>query len=326
MKITYFHRNLKSGYSINKVSQTFIREILDKDEFYVPCLGASLSKVIKNIWFIFRHRSKNGINHITGDIHYGILALLGTKSVVTFHDTGMVDNQQFGFFKHLLLEWLWVRIPAVIATKVVCISGETKKHIQKYVGRKDIVVIHNAVDPSFKTVLKDQSESPYNVLLIGTGYNKNLERTVPALQGIDCKLTIIGKLSCDQEIMLRDSKINYDNKFNLSDDEVRIEYEKSDVVSFISLFEGFGMPVIEAQKVGRPVITSSIPVLKEVGGDACVYVDPENVDDMHNGFVKLFSDAELRKQCVERGLENVKRFELEEILSEWNNLYNSLSK
>ena len=113
-------------------------------------------------------------------------------------------------------------------------------------------------------------------------------------------------------------------KINLSDSEMIEEYKKTDVVSFISLFEGFGMPIIEANKVGRPVITSDIPVLREVAGDAAYFVDPTSVESIRNGFLQLLEDANLRQSLVEKGYENVKRFDVNKIRNQWINLYNSI--
>jgi len=322
--ITYFHRNKKAGYSINKVTQTIISKISDKKEFYVPYYGASLFTLLKNILYIYHHRSNNGINHITGDIHYGIFGLLGGKSVITIHDIGIVDDKESGFCLRVVYKWIWVKIPLYFATKVVCISDFTKKNVERFTSRRDIVVIHNAVDDIFETKIKDPNLRPYNILAVGTGRNKNLERTIKALEGIDCCITIIGLLSEDQKILLNTTHAKYVVKSNLTDLEVKKEYENTDIVTFVSLFEGFGMPIIEANKVGRPVITSDIPVLREVGGDSCLYVDPYDIQKIRSGFVELFEDEKLRKECVVNGLKNVKRFDVNIISQEWINLYKSL--
>ena len=113
-------------------------------------------------------------------------------------------------------------------------------------------------------------------------------------------------------------------KINLSDSEMIEEYKKTDVVSFISLFEGFGMPIIEANKVGRPVITSDIPVLREVAGDAAYFVYPNDIESIRNGYIRLLEDADLRLNLVNKGFENAKRFEVNGIRNQRINLYNSI--
>lgn len=323
-KITLFHRNLEAGFSINKVTQTIVSGIITKEEYFMPYAGASLREILGNILFAYKHRNKTEINHITGDIHYCMLSLLQCKSVLTIHDTVSLDYNRQGFLKRLIIEFLWFRIPIKLATKVVCISEETKRCVERFTNRRDITVIHNAIDPIFYQSRKDLSQKPKKILLIGTNPNKNLERTFDALKGIDCEVTIVGHLSESQLTSLVRNNIKYVNRTRLTDEQIVEEYVNSDIVSFVSLFEGFGMIVIEANKVGRPVITSDIPVLREVAGDAAYFVNPKNVESIRNGFIQLFEDADLRQNLVDKGYENVKRFKIKGIRNQWINLYDSL--
>lgn len=321
--IIFFHRNKTAGYSIDKVTQTVIRQIENKTESFLPKVGASIRAIIGNLWFVLKHRDKRCINHITGDVHYAMLGLIGCKSVLTIHDTVSLDFAKHGIIKRLLLEYLWFRIPLRIATKVVCISEETKKCVERYTKRRDIVVIHNAIDPIFKKVDADLNRKPKRILIIGTNPNKNLERTFESVKDLGCELTIIGKLNEEQMSLLQEYQIQYNVKTGLTDQQIVEEYIKTDIVSFVSLFEGFGMIVIEANKVGRPVITSDIPVMREVAGDAALFVNPTDIVDMLNGFKTLFEDAELRQSLVNEGYKNAKRFDVDIILKQWESLYNS---
>lgn len=320
--ITFFHRNLRAGYSINKVVQTIVSTFENKEEYYVPSLRTI--GTLRNLWFVYRHRNKSGINHITGGINYIVLSLIGCKSILAIHDTVYMDFNKSSRHMRLYIEWMWLKLPLRFATKVVCISNETKRCVCNYTNRTDIEVIHNAIDPSFKTVLKDQAVQPKKILVIGTSLNKNVERTIQALQGLDCELTIVGHLSASQQSLLSSCGVKYRHRENLSDEEIIQEYIRCDIVSFVSLFEGFGMPVIEANKVGRPVITSDIPVIREVAGDSAVLVDPYDVEAMHQGFLRLMESEELRNRCVEKGLENVKRFDYALIRKQWVDLYKRL--
>lgn len=327
MRTLFFHRNLKAGYSINKVTQTVISGIPDKKEYYVPYVGASLKAIFGNILYVWRHRDPSAVHHITGDIHYCMLALIGCKSVLTIHDTVSLDFNQLPKFKKLLMEWLWFRLPLRFATKVVCISESTKEHVQRYTSRTDIQVIHNAIDPAFQEkIYQEEQDGIPTVLLIGTNPNKNLVRTFEALQGLKCKVVVIGHLSKVQKETLSACQINYVQKEGLTDAQIVKEYENCDIVSFISLFEGFGMIVIEANKVGRPVICSDIPVLREVAGDAALFVNPNDVEDMRNGFERLLSDSALRQLMIHKGFANVRRFDVSSIRQQWMALYDSIQK
>lgn len=324
MMITYFYRSISSAFSIKKVSQTITSQIEDKEEFFVPYTGFNPKAIIGNIWYVYKHRSKNGINHITGEIYYCILGLIGCKSVITIHDTVSLDFHKQSKFKHILLEWLWYRIPLKFATKVICISEETKRCVLRYTNRDDIIVIHNAVDPLI-CYSEEQTTERFSILFIGTNPNKNLLRCFNALKGIDCSVTIIGKLKDDQIRSLNENNIDYENKTGLTDEEIRQEYRKCNIVSFVSLFEGFGMPIIEANKAGRAVITSTIPVLKEVGRSGAYYVNPKDEQEIREGYIKLLSDTSLRKQLVQKGVENVCNYNYSKILSLWLKVYDSIN-
>lgn len=324
--VIYFHRNQKAGFSINKVTQTVIKGFQDKKEYYVPYIGATLKVVLKNCVYIYKRREKKYVNHITGDISYGIIALIGCKSVLTVHDTVSLDFNNYSWLKRKYIELLWYVIPLALATRVVCISESTKKSLSRYTRRRDIKVIYNAVDSSFVRAPKNSVNLlNVNILHIGTSANKNLDRLIVALSGISCSLTIIGRLSKRNIQLLKQNNIKYINKNNLTDDEIYREYVNSDIVSFVSLFEGFGMIVVEANQVGRPVICSNIPPLKEVAGDSAFFVDPYDVDSIRNGFVTLINNDELQKELVQKGYDNVNRFEKDKIIQEWLSFYNELN-
>ena len=320
-KIIYFHRNKKAGFSIEKVSKPYIDKVDDKIVLNVPEHRASPLSVLKNLIFIFKNRQRGTIHHITGDIHYGILALLGHKTVLTVHDTGTVDFNKAGCLKKMITRFFWFKIPLKLATKVVCISEETKKNVARYTARKDIVVIPNSVDTAIKFQPKGMLNKTPRLLIVGTNPNKNLELQIKALADIDCELVIIGKLSDNQKKLLTELNINYINLQGLSDEELYEEYYKADIVLFCSLFEGFGMPVIEAQQAGCPVICSDIPVLKEVGGDGALYVDPSDEISMRNGVNEVLKNEALRRLLIEKGRENVARYDIERIFPLWTKLY-----
>ncbi|MFN2393256.1 MAG: glycosyltransferase, partial [Pyrinomonadaceae bacterium] len=91
-----------------------------------------------------------------------------------------------------------------------------------------------------------------------------------ALKGINCRLRIIGKL--DEKLLseLKINKIDFTSVSGVNDNEIRNEYEKADIVTFCSTSEGFGLPIIEAQAMRTPVLTSNINPMKDVSGGAAV--------------------------------------------------------
>lgn len=330
ISITYFFRNIKAGYSIEKSFKPTIEELI-KDKkydikiYHVPYYRADPIRILRNIIFIYRHRNKHGINHITGDIHYGMLGLIGVKSVLTIHDLVLIRHTK-NKIKKFLYQILWYKIPCKIADRVTCISNTTLEDLKSIVHLPDdkAIVIYNAVDSIFKYYPKGFNHSMPNILHIGTSWNKNLPKVIEALEGIKCNLTIIGSIDSSMKSSLHTHKIKYTNKQKLSDEEIVEEYNRSDIISFPSIFEGFGMPIVEGQSIGRPVLTSNINPMKEIAGDGACLIDPQNTSSIRKGFLSIINSDSYRGDLVESGIDNIKRFSSTIISQNYKHLYNEL--
>jgi glycosyltransferase involved in cell wall biosynthesis len=163
------------------------------------------------------------------------------------------------------------------------------------------------------------------ILQIGTAPHKNLANLARACAGLNVELRIIGEPDEESRNVLKQSGISHSSVTNLSDAEVRQEYDNADIVAFCSTFEGFGLPVIEAQAMRRPVITSNLSPLREVAGDGgALLVEPHDPASIRTAITKLIADPELARQLVSRGSENVKRFSPEQIALEYGALYDRM--
>ena len=326
--ITFFHRNNKCGYSIYKVFKIIENEIKKKyliNEYFTPSPNSMPWDIIKNSWYVYKYRNKKGINHISGHIHDVILGLVGCKTVLTIHDTVFLDNVKNPIKR--VYKWLfWLYIPIKLANAITCISKETKKHIIQNININEdkITVIYNPVDPSYQFIPKEFNTEKPVILHIGTGWNKNLERTILALKGIPCHLRIIGTLSHFFLDLLKENNIEYSNIYNLTDEEIKQEYINCDIVNFPSVYEGFGMPVIEGQQIGRVVLTSNIEPILDISGEAALLVDPYDINDIHKAYLNIIKDKQLRDSLIQKGLNNVKRFEASFIAKQYIDLYNTL--
>jgi len=326
MKINYFFRHPKVGFSIQRVFKTLINELnksIESAIYEVPAQGSMPIDLIKNNIFTFNRREKKTVHHVTGHIHDVLLSLMGLTTVLTIHDLVFLDNINSPakrFYKWLF----WLYLPIKIANKVVCISNQTKNNILTKIKTDKLTVIHNAVDPIFSFSEKAFNERKPVILHIGTGWNKNLNKTIQALEGISCQIRIIGKLRDSQMEMLEKYKTDYSNQSNLTDLEIRDEYLRCDMVNFPSVYEGFGMPIIEGQKTGRVVVTSNIEPLTEVASDAAAYVNPNDVNNMRQTYLKVIRDADYRKMLIDNGKENAKRFSVENIARQYLELYQTL--
>ncbi len=266
-------------------------------------------------------RQSKSINHITGEVHF-INFLMKKKTVVlTVLDCGMVHRKKGlakWFIKSLYLTW-----PVQKSKYVTAISEVTKQEIIKYTGcnPEKIIVIPVAVSDIYQPHPKEFNEAKPVILHIGTGYNKNLLRLIESLQNIPCHLTIVGKLNQNYLDALQSNRIDFSNEYNISNERLLEKYIECDILSFVSTFEGFGMPIVEANAVERVVITSNISSMPEVAGNAACLVNPFDVEDIKAGILKLINDEEYRNELLQNGRINKKRFNADNIANRYFEVY-----
>jgi glycosyltransferase involved in cell wall biosynthesis len=265
------------------------------------------------------------VYHITGDIHYVTLGLPRKRTLLTIHDCVFLYSATG--FKRRVLKWLFLDMPVRRCRLITTISEATRKDILSFTGcpPEKVVVIPNPVaDTIYYSPAAFRTEEPV-ILFMGTTDNKNLFQVSRALHGIPCRLEIVGSLNADQEQALADQSIHYKQHAALSDAQVAACYAEADMVLFPSTFEGFGLPIVEGQKAGRPVITSNLSPMREVAGGAACLVDPRDVTAIRDAVLKIIGDPEYRERLIEDGLRNVQRFSAEVIAGQYLACYQKLA-
>lgn len=162
------------------------------------------------------------------------------------------------------------------------------------------------------------------VLVVGTARNKNIQRIAVALKGVRCRLHIIGEPSSEDLAVLKLNEIDFESEVDLSSDQIVDAYRRCDLLLFPSTYEGFGMPILEAQATGRPVVTSNVASMPDVAGDAACLVDPFSTDAIRDGVLRVIEDADYREELVRLGFENVKRFQPDVIADAYYSLYRKI--
>ncbi len=330
IKVVFLNRKpLEMGnFSIENYFN-LVRENL-KDPFLpvyleMPFFNNGFFKRLSNaIYSLF---NQGHVNHLTGDIHYVAVFLKKKKTILTVHDCGMM--YQAKGLKYRVLKWLWYTIPNNRTTKFTAVSHATKEDVIKFTGcdESKVKVIYVSINAGFIKQPKTFNAIEPRILQIGTAFNKNLERLAEALKGIPCKLAIVGKVPENIIAGLKNNGINYEIiDRRLTDEEIILEYQKCDILSFISTLEGFGMPIVEANATGRVVITGNVTSMPEVAGKAAHLVDPFSVDEMKKGFIKIINNEEYRNKLIENGYANCKRFSIETITAEYMKLYREIAE
>lgn len=259
--------------------------------------------------------------HVTGDINFAILGTPQGSGVLTILDCGFL-NRPKGLI-YAFLKKFWLDLPIRRVRFVTTISNAMKSEIVNLCGcdPNKVVVIPVAIDDSYQPCPKPFPSLRPRLLHLGTAPNKNLAGLVEAVRGLDVVLVVIGKLPSEIENKLISQRTQYENYVDLSREEIVKQYQLADVVCFVSLYEGFGMPILEAQATGRPVITSHVASMPEVAGDAALFVDPTDVSDIRRAIERVTSDQDLREDLIRKGYENVKRFSPDVIAQQYLSLY-----
>ena len=328
MKILYIYRHPDLGFSIRKVFHPIEREMknyADVDSIYLPVPNYGIKGLWRNIRYVLKHckNNKYDIIHVTGTEHYLIPFLWGKKVVITVHDLGRLLNLK-GFRK--LRYWMMQVEVLKLSKAITCISSKTFQEVQSRISLSEgvLIVIPNPVDRRFAFSPKEFNTECPTILHIGTKPNKNLTRSIMALKDIKCKIRIVGRVDDSDIDLLKKYNINYSIVSDLSDEEIQQEYINADIINFPSYYEGFGMPIIEGQAIGRLVITSDIEPMRTVAGNGAILCNPYDIESIRSAYIKAINDSNYREDIIKSGTENTENYRLEYITEKYFNLYRNM--
>jgi glycosyltransferase involved in cell wall biosynthesis len=254
------------------------------------------------------------------------------RSFVTIHDLGQVHfPEAHPATQRAYHNWaVWWN--ARRATRLFADSESTRDDLARFfrVPQEKITVVYPAYDAQLYRPIRDaamieKTRAKYRVgkdyiLTIGTIQpRKNYARLIEAFTKLsidNCQLVIVGKRGwLSDEIFARVEKSNLQSLISILDyvpaSDLPALICGARVFAFPSLYEGFGLPILEAHACGTPVVCSMTSALPEAAGDAALFFDPLDVDAIAGAIQRAWTDDALRAKLIARGFENVKRFSWE---------------
>ena len=277
------------------------------------------------------YKDKNNLDVFFSPTHY--LPLFSVvPSVVSIFDLSYLKYPELFKKKDLYQLKIWGRYSIKRAKAVITISESSKNAIiEEYKLASDKV---HVVYPGIKELINNREinmtdlQKKYGIkknfiLFVGTIQpRKNIARMVEAISQIpELELIVVGKKGWQYEgILDSPRKFGVENRVKflefVPDEELSELYKNAICFVLPSLYEGFGLPILEAMKYGCPVVTSNTSSLPEAGGDAALYFDPEDSSDISEKIKNLLSDDKLREDMIEKGYKQAKKFSWEKAAKE----------
>lgn len=224
------------------------------------------------------------------------------------------------------------------ADRIICISHATKQDLVDLLGvdSKKVVVIHHGVSPlgtESPTDAEACPERPYLLYVGQRGGYKNFTRLLQAFAAsrlkAECRLVCFGGGAFNREELQAFRNIGLERGQVLhregSDDVLANLYRHALALVYPSLYEGFGMPPLEAMSSGCPVLCSNTSSLPEVVADAALMFDPGSVEEIRDALERMVDDGGLRLQLIQRGLERSRRFSWDRCAEQTLDVYRSLA-
>ncbi|MCF6366365.1 MAG: glycosyltransferase family 4 protein [Bacteroidales bacterium] len=319
-------------------------DIPDKVKTYEPKLF--LSRTFKSYWRTFRIAKKiaehklNIFHGLSGELPYKAHKKSNAKLIVTVHDLIFIRFPELYNSVDRKIYYQKAKYSCEIADTIIAISEQTKSDIVNFLGidENKIEVVYQGCNSVFQkeveTKKKIEVTQKYNlpenyILNVGTiEKRKNSLQILKALKygKIDIPLIIVGgETDYQNEILTYAAENNLEDKLfiynNVLFEDLPAIYQQADIFIYPSLFEGFGIPIIEALYSKIPVITTKGGVFSETGGHSSIYIEPDDVEKLSEAIQNIMDDSRLREKMIAEGYDYVQRFNDEKVASNLINVY-----
>lgn len=282
------------------------------------------------------------------DIYHGLshelpigIQKTGIKTVVTIHDLIFIRFPEFyrSFDRYFYSQKY--KYACTVADKITAISQQTKNDLVDlfHISEDKIEVVYQSVKPLYfqkntveelEDTLKQHKIPKEYILVPGTiEARKNLKNILRAVENlnIDLPLVIVGRPTgymkeLQPQIRRMGKKLIF--LHNINDQQLSHLYQSALLTIYASVFEGFGLPVAEAQACGCPVLASGASSITEAGGESACYINPYDPTEIADGILKIIENRQTRNEIIDAGLKNAERFHLENQAKKLMDIYQNL--
>ena len=298
-----------------------------------------LKRIVRDNTSLLRWLSRNAavLYHVPRNI--GVPFFSSVPVVVTIHDIipHVFPKHYLGNVLERIYYELAIRVSIQRSHKIITISEFSKQELMKHYGVKPdkIAITLLAYNRAFRKIdnamlLKPVKEKynlndKYLLAIGGSEYRKNMQQLINVYQrhfSGAYKLIVVGGKWRDVDLpgkYASDKNIRF--LTNIPEEDLIAIYNMAEVFVFPSFYEGFGIPVLEGMACGVPVITSNVSSMPEVGGDAAVYFNPYDENDMAAKIESVLNNEMLRKEMIAKGLQKVKEYSWEKCAKETLQIY-----
>ncbi|MDD2386790.1 MAG: glycosyltransferase family 1 protein [Bacteroidales bacterium] len=234
--------------------------------------------------------------------------------IVTIHDVSFKKNPKWFAWYYSLYYRIITPIYAKRSHKIITVSEFSKSEIQKWLKISDdkFAIVHNAVSKEIKPEEQDTpiQKGKYILTVSSLDPRKNIVNIFKAFalnKNKDLQLILAGKKSSmfnfkeNDEVKIK--SIGY-----VSNSQLANLYKNAIAFIYLSYYEGFGIPPLEAMSFGCPVILSDIPVFKEIYNDSALFVNPDNLDEINNAINRIVNNERLRTNLISKGLKKSQEY------------------
>jgi glycosyltransferase involved in cell wall biosynthesis len=324
-----------SSWFINSENITYIRTP-------IPSEGRLIKFIVGLLYFQIEFRKKR-FDFFEG-FHLPFFKPLSGVKLLTIHDIrGMLPSSKLS---EKILHKLSLAKAIKDSDHIITVSETMRKEIIKFFPKVSLSVIYNGINFYNRSIIYQQNLSEfkekYNIdgkFILAVGHiesRKNYARLIESFfilknKGYDHKLIIIGNDSGEKDkLQILINQLNLQDQVNLlsglTDLEVLCAYKLCSLFVFPSIYEGFGIPILEAMAASRPIVLSDLPVFREITQNNGVYFDPENIKSIVSAIEMVLNSKSEQERIISYGNERINSFEYTNLSFQLVELYNSFKK